>query len=160
MIPSARKDCPGFYFEKSNWIRELNWGLWGWKVDRRLPAYRNNCEAAAGVCEWVMFKDIFLFTFFLGELRTNSRKKGENTMDFCAWPTRTSSNHHYPLLSVGEHLLLSLQWLCEKLLKYKNCLLTWMNLFIDCFFMQCWNNVYFYTWLVKILSDLVSWLVS
>lgn len=65
MNPSARKDRPGFYFEGDNWIREQNRGLWDWKVDRRLPAHHDNCEAAAGLCERSeqCLRIYFLFTF-------------------------------------------------------------------------------------------------
>lgn len=35
-------------------------------------------------------------------------------------------------------------------------LLTWMNLFVECFFMQCWGQCLFLYWLVEIPSS-ISW---
>lgn len=48
------------------------------------------------------------------------------------------------------------QDLKKKKIKKIHSLLTWMNLFVDCFFMQCWGQCLFFYWLVEIPSS-ISW---
>lgn len=73
---------------------------------------------------------------------------------FCACLTHELYNNTQPLFSsvvpVGEHLLLSLWWLCEKLLRCKKNIYKYMvywlewTLFIECFFMQSLGQCLFF----------------
>lgn len=61
-------------------------------------------------------------------------------------------DHSFHLFSVGEHLLLSLWWLCEELLRYKNTVywVEWIYLSIASL-CNVGDNVYFSTDLLKSL---------